>query len=338
LTVLYWKERAPGLILSLILALIGISLQWAITRIAGYPILEALVLAMLAGILLRNTAGRFNKCELGLHFAAKQLLEFAVVLLGASINFRTVAHSGLTLAGSVAVLIFGVIQVSLFVGKRVGISRNTALLVGIGNGVCGNSAIAAAAPVISALPEEVASSIGFTAVLSVIVVLVLPLLPKFIHLSDGQYGIVAGLVVYAVPQVLAATYMVSSKSVAMATLVKLTRVLFLTPIVIILSLMHKKTRAERVPYMSLALQMVPWFMIGFMGLASLRTFGIFSQGQADHLREVGRLLTVLSMGAIGMNTDLRNLGKSSRGIVFTVFCSLLFLLAGSLIVCRLIPT
>ena len=79
------------------------------------------------------------------------------------------------------------------------------VLIACGNSICGNSAIAAVAPMIGARAEDIASSIAFTAVLGVVVVLTLPLLVPMLDLSLTQYGVLAGLTVYAVPQVLAAT-------------------------------------------------------------------------------------------------------------------------------------
>ena len=78
-----------------------------------------------------------------------------------------------------------------------------ALLVACGNAICGNSAIAAVAPVIGADSKDVVAAIAFTAVLGVLMVLGLPLFIPLAGLSEHQYGTLAGLTVYAVPQVLA---------------------------------------------------------------------------------------------------------------------------------------
>ena len=87
-----------------------------------------------------------------------------------------------------------------------------AILVAAGNSICGNSAIAAVAPVIGASSKDVASSIAFTAVLGVVVVLLLPLAVPLLHMTELQYGVLAGLTVYAVPQVLAATAPIGLRS------------------------------------------------------------------------------------------------------------------------------
>ena len=117
-----------------------------------------------------------------------------------------------------------------WLGER-GLVRTGAALVAIGNSICGNSAIAALAPVIGAEKKDVASAIGLTAVIGVLLVLGLPMLIAPFMLSNYQYGVLAGMSVYAVPQVVAAAFPVSELSGNVATLVNLTRVLLLGPAV-----------------------------------------------------------------------------------------------------------
>ena len=114
---------------------------------------------------------------------------------------RTRGPMLLGIASVVAVAILA----SYGIGRLLGLPVRMALLVACGNSICGNSAIAAVAPVIGADGDDVAASIAFTAVLGVLAVLGLPLLAPLLGLSGHQYGVLAGLTVYAVPQVLAAT-------------------------------------------------------------------------------------------------------------------------------------
>jgi len=118
--------------------------------------------------------------------------------------------------------------------------QRISILIACGNSICGNSAIAAVAPIIGADSDDVASSIAFTAILGVVVVLALPLLIPLLYLSQSQYGVLAGLTVYAVPQVLAATLPISPVSAQLGTMVKLMRVLMLGPVVVLLSLLLPK--------------------------------------------------------------------------------------------------
>ena len=136
------------------------------------------------------------------------------------------------MALGIVVLVLAALGAGYAVGRAAGLSPNLAVLVACGNAICGNSAIAAVAPVIGADKNDVAASIALTAVLGVAVVLALPLLIAPLGLSHYQYGVLAGLTVYAVPQVLAAAFAVSAVSGQVATAVKLARVLMLGPVVL----------------------------------------------------------------------------------------------------------
>ena len=147
------------------------------------------------------------------------------------------------LVGIAAIVAIAVVA-SYGISRGLGLPVRMAILVACGNSICGNSAIAAVAAVIGANEDEVASSIAFTAVLGVVVVLTLPLLSPLLGLSVTQYGVLAGLTVYAVPQVLAATLPIGALANQVGTVVKLVRVLMLGPVVLALALVTRRLRDQ----------------------------------------------------------------------------------------------
>src|ERR1051325_7514399 len=227
------QRFAPGLLLTAgvaAVALGGGSLEESLLR---RPIVEPLVLAIVLGMIVRSVwPGIADTPERGVRFAAKELLEVAVFLLGATIDVPKLFAAGPLLAAGIVALVVAALVAGVTIGRLAGLPRKLAILVACGNAICGNSAIAAVAPAIGAKREDVAAAIAFTAVLGVVVVVALPLLIGPLGLSEYRYGVLAGLTVYAVPQVLAAAYAVSSYSGQIATLVKLARVLMLGPVVI----------------------------------------------------------------------------------------------------------
>ena len=194
-------------------------------------------MAILLGVVIRTAWTPGERWHPGIAFSAKILLEIAVVLLGASVSAATVLALGPALLGGIVATVAVGLVTSYAIGRALGLRQRMAILVACGNSICGNSAIAAVAPVIGADGDDVASSIAFTAVLGVIVVLLLPLLVPVLLLSLTQYGVLAGLTVYAVPQVLAATLPIGELSNQVGTVVKLVRVLMLGPVVLALSLL-----------------------------------------------------------------------------------------------------
>lgn len=191
----------PGLGLCVAVTAAAIGFEAVETHLFGRAWLEALVLAILLGSAIRTAWTPSQRFFPGIAFGAKTVLEIAVVLLGASLSLATILAAGPGLLFGIAGVVVVAILSSYGIGRALGLHPRMAILVACGNSICGNSAIAATAPVIGADGEDVAASIAFTAVLGVLVVLGLPLLVPLLGLSPMQYGVLAGLTVYAVPQV-----------------------------------------------------------------------------------------------------------------------------------------
>jgi uncharacterized integral membrane protein (TIGR00698 family) len=316
----------PGVGLCIAVTLVATLLEHVEAAAFGRAWLEALVLAILVGTALRTAWTPGARFLPGISFSAKMLLEIAVVLLGASISAQTVLAAGPALLVGIAATVAIALSVSYGLGRLLGLPHRMATLIACGNSICGNSAIAAVAPVIGADGKDVAASIAFTAVLGVVVVLGLPLVPDLLHMSGLQYGVLAGLTVYAVPQVLAATAPIGSVAVQMGTLVKLVRVLMLGPVVLTLSLMNRDQGAVAGQRAKLKFsKLVPWFIIGFLALAVLRSAGLVPQAALSPVAMVANVLTVISMAALGLGTDLRVVARAGGRVTLVVTLSLVVL-------------
>ena len=334
----------PGLTVTAVVS----TAAWLVARgeeIAfGHPIIEALVVAILIGMAVRTLRAPRARETRGIRFAAKEVLEVAVLLLGASVDLPLLLRAGPALAVGIVLLVVVGLGASYTLGRALGLPRKLAVLVACGNSICGNSAIAAVAPVIDAEPEHIASSVAFTAILGVFVVLGLPLLVRPLGLSFYQYGVLAGLTVYAVPQVLAAAFPVSALSGQVGTLVKLVRVLMLGPVVLFFALVSRSRLAARDsrlgavgtrprPRLS---QLVPWFIVGFLALAALRSVGVIPAAAAADAKAVSSWLTIGAMAALGLGVDLRAVSRVGRPVVLTVVGSLATLIVLSVTLIRVL--
>jgi uncharacterized integral membrane protein (TIGR00698 family) len=322
------KRIVPGVGLAALVGIVSVLIAVGEERIFGHAVIEGLVVAILLGMVIRTLWTPPEMVDAGVRFTAKQVLEAAVFLLGASIDLPLLLRAGPALAVSIVLLVVIGIVASFGIGRSLGLPRKLAILVACGNGICGNSAIAAIAPVIHADREHVASSIAFTAILGVIVVVGLPFLVGPLHLSFYQYGVLAGLTVYAVPQVLAAAFPVSALSGQVGTLVKLVRVLMLGPVVLFFALRNRHTAGDSGTQPRFALtRFVPWFIIGFMLLAALRSSGVLSDTLATSARTLSIWLTVAAMAALGLGVDVRVVTRVGRPVIATVSASLVVLIA-----------
>ena len=328
----------PGVLLCVLVTAVASGLQIIENRIFGQAYLEALVLAILLGVAIRTAWMPGSRWRPGIVFSARTLLETAVVLLGASVSARTVLGLGPELLGGIVLVVAVAIATSYGISRLLGLPQRMAILVACGNSICGNSAIAAVAPVIGADGEDIASSIAFTAVLGVAVVLLLPLVVPVLLLSLTQYGVLAGLTVYAVPQVLAATLPIGALSNQVGTVVKLVRVLMLGPVVLCLSLLARRLREEvdeaapevtagdRPARPGVALhELVPWFIVGFLIVLALRSMNIIPSSMLLPVKNVASILTTVSMAALGLGVDVRVVAQAGVRVTAAVTLSLIVL-------------
>lgn len=336
----------PGIALCLAVTAGAYALESAEQAVLGKAWLESLVLAILIGTAVRSLWAPSQKWRAGIAFSAKYLLEVAVVLLGASVSATTLFAVGPALLLGIAGVVALAILLSFGIGRLLGLPPRMALLVACGNSICGNSAIAAVAPVIGADGDDVAASIAFTAVLGVVVVLALPLFGIALGMGGTAYGALAGLTVYAVPQVIAATSPLGAAAVQMGTLVKLVRVLMLGPVCLVLSLVarpvgkaalgDKNTDDETIRERLRLAHLIPWFILGFLSLVACRSFGLIPAMALEPLGHAATLLTVVSMAALGLAVDIRTVARAGGRVTAAVILSLVGLGAISLMLIHLL--
>ena len=326
------RSLLPGLLVVAAVSAVSIAggqLEIAIFRRAA---IEPLVLAILVGIIVKTAHGAPPATDAGVRFAAKDLLEVSVFLLGATMDVPRLFASGPALAGGIALLVCVALAAGVAIGRLAGLTPKLAVLVACGNAICGNSAIAAVAPAIGADKDDIAASIALTAVLGVVEVLFLPLLIAPLGLSHYQYGVLAGLSVYAVPQVLAAAFAVSTLSGQVATVVKLARVLMLGPAVVYFSL---TTRRHSTAKLDVA-RVLPWFVVGFVLLAALRSTGVIPGAASDLAKMVSGWLMIAAMAALGLGVDVRTVRQSGSRVVIAIAGSLCVLILLALLLIRLL--
>jgi uncharacterized integral membrane protein (TIGR00698 family) len=317
----------PGLILCLAVSAAAVALAHVEQALFGRAWLESLVLAILLGATVRTVWSMPESFRPGVEFCARPVLEVAILLLGATISAQALASIGGLLFLAVVVIVVVGIGAGYGLGRMLGLPRRMAALVACGNAICGNSAIAAVAPVIKADGEEVASAIAFTAVLGVAVVLILPLLGVALQMGGLEYGVLAGLTVYAVPQVLAAAAPMGTVATQTGALIKLVRVLMLGPVVLAASLIMGRAEAttdgeKRRPKLS---KLVPWFIIGFLILLAARSLGLIPTALVEPAGAASSLLTIVAMAGLGLQTDLRVVGRGGGRVALAATLSLLVL-------------
>ena len=136
----------PGVVLALGIAVIA-KLAEILETNAGLHLIGASVIALFIGMAVNAYWKPTPTTAPGIKFTSKKILKFAIILLGASLNIRTVLTVG---RFSLTVMVFTLATcfgLGALIGKALGLNWKTSSLINAGTGICGGSAIAAIAPV-----------------------------------------------------------------------------------------------------------------------------------------------------------------------------------------------
>lgn len=324
----------PGYVLALAVAAVAFALH----RTSGA------ILAILLGLAVRNLLSIPPAMVDAAKAMVKRLIPITIVLTGAGLNLGALATVGLPAIG-VTVLSMGVAMgAAYFAGRALGLWRRTAVLIGAGTAICGNSAIVAVAPLIEAEDDDVLLSMTTINLLGLALMFASPLAGRLLGLSDQAFGVWAGSTIHAVPQVVVAGFTYSEKAGALATLVKLVRVALLAPLVFVLAAGYARrhTTRMRVHYTRL----IPPFIWGFIAMALLNTAGLLPVLEFRHaeallrvplshaLSQAGSWILTLAMAAMGLEVDLRFLSQVGRTALLVGVLACGAMLAASLLLIR----
>jgi uncharacterized integral membrane protein (TIGR00698 family) len=293
---------AKGVALAVALAGAG----YALATLPVLKVIGTLCVALLVGIAWRTAFGVPEGAGGGVKFAAKTLLRLGIVLMGARLNYGLIATAGpAVLALDLAVVVLGIAGLALL-AARAGLPRDLGILMAVGTGICGASAVVAASTVIKAKEEDTTLGVALMGLLGTLGVFLYVLVGPFLGLSPRGLGVLTGSTLHEVAQVVAAAFTWGTESGDMATMVKLTRVVLLAPALLVVGWAHRRTtagEAGRVRY-TWKEPPIPWFVVGFLAVGGVNTLGWLPDAVQGGLVQASIFLMAIAMAAMGLNTDL----------------------------------
>jgi uncharacterized integral membrane protein (TIGR00698 family) len=235
---------------------------------------DAILIAIALGMALRNTLPVPALFGAGIKCSVKRVLPFAIVFLGAKLNFFDIVRVSAQALLISVICVIAALSLTLWLCRRTGVGTKLGLLIGVGTAICGGTAIAVIAPVIEAEDEDMAFAVTAITLYGLVSIAVFPLLGAAMAMSQLQFGIWAGVGIHATPQVMAAGFAYGSEAGDIAVIVKLVRVLLLAPMVVGVGAWYARSvRRHRahVPRRTDWRALFPPFILGFVTLALANT-------------------------------------------------------------------
>ena len=246
-------------------------------------------LALALGLVLGLSVG--NPFPQQSRRASKTLLQTSVVALGFGMNFHQVVKAGTTGVIYTAAGIILTLAAGMLLGRMLKIGARETTLISVGTAICGGSAIAAVAPIIGAKDEQISVSLATVFILNSIALLIFPPLGVALGMAQTDFGLWAALAIHDTSSVVGASERFGPAALAVGTVVKLTRALWIVPIALITAaIMKKKGKVQW-----------PWFIAAFVAAALIATY--LPAGA-----EVYRVIVLV--GRIGLAVTLFLIGSS----------------------------
>lgn len=297
----------------------GLALSIGLGLIAAFgapfiPGLNGVILALLLGILIRNTINLPQHLEEGISFSSTKFLEISILFLALGIDYNQISNLGLASFIGLSIMVFIMLTVTYFTAKWFKCPTNTGILVGFGTAICGSSAIAALAPTLdNSEKEDVAISMAVVNLFGTLGMIGLPLLLGYLEWSDTQIGMMVGGSLHSVGNVAGAGFTIGKEAGDIAITVKLARVALLTPGLIYLNFLNRKVKEIS----SKNALKLPWYLIGFIAISIVNSVVQIPTEILSPLSQTGEIILTVAMAAIGLKVSFKkllNVGK--RGLRF----------------------
>ncbi len=333
------KEKGLGFTLCVAMAAVATILGGAKLGEVKLDVIGAPVFAILIGMVITLVLPKVASSEYmkdGIKFTSKKILQWAVIILGFSLNLGTIAKVGVKSLPVIICTISTSLVVAYIMMKVLKIDGKIATLIGVGSSICGGSAIAATAPVIEADDEEIAQSISVIFLFNVLAALIFPTLGHMLGMGSEGFAVFAGTAVNDTSSVTAAASTAEeiygcNQILSTAVTVKLTRTLAIIPITMILAFYKMKKSKDESAGNSFSFKKVfPWFILFFVGASLITTVvgilpengfsGFYLEKFVGWMKWLAKFFISMAMSAIGLNTNIVSLIKKGGKPIVLGFC------------------
>jgi uncharacterized integral membrane protein (TIGR00698 family) len=301
--------RRPSVVPGVAVAALAVVFALLVNRVV--PMLSPAVIAVFSGAALAALRGVGERLRPGLAFVSRRVLRVAIALLGLQIAVPQVLALGWQTLAIVAVATGVTFTVTPRIGRRLGLSRGTSLLIATGVSICGAAAIAAMRESTDVSDDDdAANALSVVVLYGTAAIVLVPLLAAFMGLSPAQLGVWAGAAVHEVAQV--AAIGAAAGVLAGAITVKLGRVVLLAPIV---ALTSHRLRRDAAPRPGRRPPVVPLFVAAFLAMVIVRSTGQVPAVVTDAVPQVTNVLMAAALFGLGTGIDVRKLAKGGRAVL-----------------------
>ncbi|MEG1187683.1 MAG: putative sulfate exporter family transporter [Bacteroidales bacterium] len=252
---------------------------------------------------------------------SKKLLQYSVIGLGFGMNLHESLKAGEEGMIFTVVSVVSVMCLGILLGRRMRIDKKTSYLISSGTAICGGSAIAAVAPVVKANDHEITVAMGTIFILNAVALFIFPPIGHMLDMTQEQFGLWAAIAIHDTSSVVGAGAAYGEKALEIATMVKLTRALWIIPLAIVSSLVFKNKSSKI---------QIPWFILFFVLAMIANTFieiPVAITSAITWFSKKGLTLTLFLIGTSLSKEVIKQVGIKPmiQGVILWIFIALMSL-------------
>ncbi len=302
------RAAVPGLLA----AAAAVALSYLLHRLL--PAVPVLTAAVVLGLLAANLPGAAARAagswKPGLALAARKFLRLGIVLLGLKVSLVDIADLGWSALVLIVVLVLAAFAGTYGICRLFRLPGDEPVLIAAGFSICGVSAIGAMAAVRRTRTEDTVVPIALVTLCGTLAIAALPAAGGLLNLPPGVFGSWAGASVHDVGQVVATAQTAGTAALAAAVVVKLARVVLLAPMTAAAGLLARRADEAQGPGAGKRPPLVPLFVLGFLALILVRTWGVLPEAVLDAAAVLQELLFAAALFALGAGVRVRALFAS----------------------------
>lgn len=303
----------------------------AVTRLAALPAitglgLSPLIVGIAAGTVYGNTLNGTmpESWAAGVNFSARKLLRIAVAFFGLRVSLQEIAQVGVPgLVESVAIVV-STLLIGTWAGmKLMKLDRDTAILTAAGSAICGAAAVLAFESTLQSKPHKSAMAVGSVVLFGTLSMFLYPVLyhAGWLHLDTLGAGLFFGGTIHEVAQVVGAASNVSPEATHIATIVKMTRVMLLVPVLLVLGVwLNRQARVKGAHHSAhhgahhaahgARKIAVPWFALGFLALVIVNSMHVLPAAATESINALDTFALTMAMTALGIETRISQIREA----------------------------
>ncbi|WP_248319906.1 MULTISPECIES: YeiH family protein [unclassified Caballeronia] len=314
----------------------------AVTRLSALPAIAGLgisplIVGIVAGALYGNALkdGMPQSWAAGVNFSARKLLRIAVAFFGLRVSLQEIAQVGLPGFAVSALVVVSTLVIGTWVGmKLMKLDRDTALLTAAGSAICGAAAVLAFESTLQSKPHKSAMAVGSVVLFGTLSMFLYPIAMHagWLHLDTLGAGLFFGGTIHEVAQVVGAASNVSPEATHIATIVKMTRVMLLVPVLLVVGVWINRARGDAATSVNHAKGKlaVPWFALGFLALVVVNSLHILPESATSTLNTLDTFALTMAMTALGMETRIAQIREAGPRAIATGGILYVWLVGGGL--------